>query len=91
MTSTLQALGKVLLTNYRTEDVLTMMTKVSHTGHYVMQCHAVSHLVMFCHVQVSQVVAMDYESNSSRQEFNNKKQIPFLYSTLIYKLFLKPK
>ena len=57
----------------------------------VMQCHAVSCFVTFCHVQVSQVVAMDYESNSSRQEFNNKKQIPFLYSTLIYKLFLKPK
>ena len=46
MTSTLQALGKVLLTNYRTEDVLTMMTKVSHTGHYVMQCHVLSCFVM---------------------------------------------
>jgi len=41
--------------------------------------------------KVSQVVARDYESNSSRPEHNNKKQIPFIYSTLVNKLFLKPK
>ena len=43
MPSSPQALGKVLLTNYRTEDVLTMMTKVMSRD--IMSCS-----VMFCHV-----------------------------------------
>ena len=63
----IQVLGKVLLANNKTEDVLTMLTKVN------------------------QVVAVKYESNSSRQEFNNKKQTPFIYSTLLRKLYLQPK
>jgi len=63
----IQVLGKVLLANNKTEDVLTMLTKVN------------------------QVVAVRYESNSSRQEFNNKKQTPFIYSTLLRKLYLQPK
>jgi len=41
--------------------------------------------------KVSKVVATEYESNSSRTEFNNKKQIPFIYSTLTNKLFIQPK
>ena len=41
--------------------------------------------------KVNQVVALRYESNSSRQEFNNKKQTPFIYSTLLKKLYLQPK
>ena len=56
-----------MIANNKTEDVLTILTKVS------------------------KVVALDYESNSSRPEYNNKKQIPFIYSTLINKLYLKPK
>jgi len=36
--------------------------------------------------KVAKVVATEYESNSSRTEFNNKKQIPFIYSTLTNKL-----
>merc|ERR1711915_961072 len=63
----IQVLGRALIANYKTEDVMTIMAKVN------------------------KVVALDYESNSSRPEFNNKKQIPFIYSTLITKLFLKPK
>ena len=63
----IQVLGKVLLANHKTEDVLSMLTKVN------------------------QVVAIKYESNSSRQEFNNKKQTPFIYTTLIKKLYLEPK
>ena len=63
----IQALGKVVMANYMSEDLVTMLTKVS------------------------QVVARDYESNSSRPEHNNKKQIPFIYSTLVNKIFLKPK
>ena len=39
----------------------------------------------------SKRVAIDYESSSSRKDFNNKKQTPFFYSTLRYKLFLNPK
>merc|ERR1711936_609168 len=41
--------------------------------------------------KVAKVVATEYESNSSRTEFNNKKQIPFIYSTLTNKLVIKPK
>ena len=41
--------------------------------------------------KVAKVVATEYESNSSRTEFNNKKQIPFIYSTLTNKLFIQPK
>lgn len=41
--------------------------------------------------KVAKVVATEYESNSSRSEFNNKKQIPFIYSTLTNKLFIQPK
>ena len=41
--------------------------------------------------KVSKVVATEYESNSSRTEFNNKKQIPFIYSTLTNKLFIQQK
>lgn len=41
--------------------------------------------------KVAKVVATEYESNSSRAEFNNKKQIPFIYSTLTNKLFIQPK
>ena len=40
---------------------------------------------------ISKRVALDYESASSRREFNNKKQTPFFYSTLRYKLYLSPK
>ena len=36
-------------------------------------------------------VAIEYESSSSKEEFSNKKQTPFFYSTLRYKLFLEPK
>ena len=36
-------------------------------------------------------VAIEYESSSSKQEYSNKKQTPFFYSTLRYKLFLEPK
>jgi len=39
--------------------------------------------------KVAKVVATEYESNSSRSEFNNKKQIPFIYSTLTNKLFFQ--
>jgi len=39
----------------------------------------------------SKRVAIEYESSSSKQEFSNKKQTPFFYSTLRYKLFLEPK
>jgi len=39
--------------------------------------------------KVAKVVATEYESNSSRSEFNNKKQIPFIYSTLTNKLFIQ--
>ena len=67
------------------EDLVTIMTKVTINS----ACHS---SFSFSHsLQVSQVVARDYESNSSRPEHNNKKQIPFIYSTLVNKLFLKPK
>lgn len=36
---------------------------------------------------VSQRVSKEYESMSSRKEFNNKKQTPFFYSTLCMKLY----
>jgi len=39
--------------------------------------------------KVGQVVAREYESNSSRTEYNHKKQTPFVYSTLTNRLFLK--
>ncbi len=41
--------------------------------------------------EVNRVVADEYESNSSRPEFNDKKQTPFIYSTLTYKLYLESK
>jgi len=41
--------------------------------------------------KVAKVVAFEYESNSSRSEFNNKKQIPFIYSTFTNKLYIQPK
>ena len=36
-------------------------------------------------------VAREYESSSSREEFNNKKQTPFFYSTLTQKLYFDQK
>ena len=54
-------------------------------------CNDYGFMTKYFAIQVSQVVARDYESNSSRPEHNNKKQIPFIYSTLVNKLFLKPK
>ena len=41
--------------------------------------------ILYCTLQVSKVVAREYESNSSRAEYNNKKQTPFLYSTLTHR------
>ena len=41
--------------------------------------------------KVARVIAREYESNSSFKDFNQKKQIPFMYSTLTNKLFLKQK
>jgi caspase 7 len=41
--------------------------------------------------EVNKVVAEEYESNSSRPEFNDKKQTPFIYSTLTSKLYLEDK
>lgn len=38
---------------------------------------------------VQKRVANEYESSSSKREFNNKKQIPFFYSTLRFKLYLQ--
>ena len=32
-----------------------------------------------------------YESNSSRVDYTSKKQTPFIYSTLMYKLYLEAK
>ena len=37
------------------------------------------------------MVTQEYESSSSRAEFNNKKQTPFVYSTLTYKVYLDHK
>ena len=37
---------------------------------------------------VSKRVSIEYESSSSKKEFNNKKQTPFFYSTLRYKIYL---
>ena len=37
---------------------------------------------------VGRRVSREYESMSSRKEFNNKKQTPFFYSTLTMKLYL---
>ena len=36
-------------------------------------------------------VSIEYESSSSRKDFNNKKQTPFFYSTLRYKVYLREK
>ena len=36
-------------------------------------------------------ITKEYESNSSRSEFNHKKQTPFFYSTLTLKVFWDPK
>jgi len=41
--------------------------------------------------KVARVVAREYESNSSNKDFNAKKQIPFIYSTLTNKLLFKHK
>lgn len=41
--------------------------------------------------QVSNRVANEYESSSSRRDFNFKKQTPFFYSTLTLKLYFDPK
>ena len=40
---------------------------------------------------VGRRVAREYESLSSRKEFNNKKQTPFFYSTLTMKLYFDNK
>ncbi len=40
---------------------------------------------------VNLTVAREYESSSSRPEFNDKKQTPFVFSTLTRKLYLEPK
>ena len=40
---------------------------------------------------VARRVTTEYESMSSRKEFNNKKQTPFFYSTLTLKLYLDEK
>jgi len=41
--------------------------------------------------KVGRVIAREYESNSSYKDFNQKKQMPFIYSTLTNKLYLKQK
>lgn len=41
--------------------------------------------------QVNRRVTHEYESNSSRKEFNHKKQTPFFYSTLTLKFYLEKK
>ena len=38
---------------------------------------------------ISKRVSIEYESSSSKKEFNNKKQTPFFYSTLRYKVYLQ--
>jgi hypothetical protein len=38
--------------------------------------------------RVNKRVTREYESHSSRRDFNNKKQTPFFYSTLTMKLYL---
>jgi len=40
---------------------------------------------------VNRRITKEYESNSSRSEFNHKKQTPFFYSTLTLKVFWDPK
>ena len=37
---------------------------------------------------ITKRVSIEYESSSSKKEFNNKKQTPFFYSTLRYKVYL---
>jgi len=48
-----------------------------------------SHDLLTILAKVGKVVAREYESNSSRSEFNHKKQTPFIYSTLTHRLFLR--
>jgi hypothetical protein len=40
---------------------------------------------------VAKVVCTEYISSSSREEFNDKKQSPFFYSTLTHKLYFDKK
>ena len=41
--------------------------------------------------RVSKVVATMYESKSEHEEWNMKKQIPFVHSTLTAKVYMQPK
>ena len=41
--------------------------------------------------RVARVVATEYVSNSTYKEWNQKKQIPFVYSTLTKKVYIQPK
>lgn len=41
--------------------------------------------------RVAKVVATEYISNSKHEEWNEKKQIPFVYSTLTAKVYFPPK
>lgn len=53
--------------------------------------HALKRDLVTMLTMTSKRVAREYESSSSREEFNNKKQTPFFYSTLTQKLFFDPK
>jgi hypothetical protein len=41
--------------------------------------------------RVAKVVATEYISNSKYEQWNEKKQIPFVYSTLTAKVYFPPK
>jgi len=56
---------------------------------WALMANGQSHDLLTILAKVNKVVAREYESNSSRSEFNHKKQTPFIYSTLTHRLFLR--
>ena len=72
---------------------------------YMYQNHSLSHQVLGAALtanaatqdldsiltRVARVVATEYVSNSKYEEWNQKKQIPFVYSTLTKKVYIQPK
>ncbi len=56
-----------------------------------MEEHSLKRDIVTMLTMTAKRVAREYESSSSRKEFNNKKQTPFFYSTLTQKLYFDEK
>ena len=82
-----KGLGSYRLVQYKKQHC-TFLIQVLGAA---LTANAATHDLDSIMTRVAKVVATEYISNSKYEQWNEKKQIPFVYSTLTAKVYFSPK